>query len=210
MALQMMNDCYKKNYLHYDWLIFFEVDEYIHLKDISNIKNFLGDKKFEKCDRIQLNWLMHTDNNLLYYDNRSIVERFTEREKKARGVKVGGKKSIKSILKGHIKRIIINDIHILNGNLKSCDGFGNPKNVTGISTDISDFEYYYIDHYFCKSTEEFINKINKGDILYSKKNIMERIKTYFKINIITTEKINLIENRTGLNLSRFKQFKGLD
>ena len=66
----------------------------------------------------------------------------------------------------------------------------------------------YIKHYFCKSTEEFINKINKGDVLHYKTNIMERIKVYFKMNSITIEKINLIQNRTGLNLSIFlKQIK---
>ena len=37
---------------------------------------------------------------------------------------------------------------------------------------------------------------------------MERIKVYFKMNSITIEKINLIQNRTGLNLSIFlKQIK---
>ena len=27
----IMNDCYKKNFLIYDWLIFYELDEFIHL-----------------------------------------------------------------------------------------------------------------------------------------------------------------------------------
>ena len=27
----IMNDCYRNNYKKYDWLIFYEVDEYIHL-----------------------------------------------------------------------------------------------------------------------------------------------------------------------------------
>ena len=35
--LLMMNDCYKKNFKKYDWLIFFEIDEYIHLKNFKNI-----------------------------------------------------------------------------------------------------------------------------------------------------------------------------
>jgi hypothetical protein len=207
-ALQMMNDCYKKNYLNYDWLIFYEVDEYIYLKGYNNIKNYLKNKKFKECQRIQLNWLMYTDNNLLYYDNRPIVERFTEKEILARDNKYKGRKSIKSILKGHISNITITDIHILNKNLKSCDGFGTPKKVTSSFTYNPDFKYYYIKHYFCKSTEEFINKINKGDVLHYKTNIMERIKVYFKMNTITIEKINLIQNLTGLNLSIFlKQIK---
>ena len=85
----MMNDCYKNNYKYYDWLIFYEIDEYIYLKDIKNIKDFLKQSKFYKCQRIQLNWIFHTDNDLLYYDNRSLAERFPEREKKARNTTKG-------------------------------------------------------------------------------------------------------------------------
>ena len=51
----------------------------------------------------------------------------------------------------------IYDVHIISKNLKSCDGFGNLKEVQNIITNESDFYYYYIDHYYCKSTEEFIN-----------------------------------------------------
>ena len=197
-----MNDCYEKNYFNYDWLIFFEVDEYVYLKNYNNIKKYLKNKRFQNCERIQLNWVLHTDNNLLYYDNRSIVERFPEKEQ----IKNNGRKNaIKSILKGHIINIKIKDIHLLNKQLRACDGFGNYIKKISPITDKSDFEYYYINHYFCKSTEEFINKINKGDVLYFKSNILLRIKFYYKINKKTIEKINLMENRTGLNLSLLKK-----
>ena len=204
VLMEMMNDCYKKNYRYYDWLIFFEIDEYIFLYKIKNIKHFLGNKIFNKCERIQLNWIFHTDNNLLYYDPRPLKERFPEREKKARGVSKGDWNGIKSILRGHIPNIFINCVHTLNHKLKSCDGFGNPKEIDGIITKNADFKYYYIDHYYSKSTEEFINKINKGDALYVD-NRMDRIRVYFAYNEIKKEKIDMIENRTGLNLSKYRQ-----
>lgn len=91
----------------------------------------------------------------------------------------------------------------MNKNLKACNGFGVPQKYINIVTNISDYEYYYIDHYYCKSTEEFINKLKRGDIVH-KDNRMDRIKTYFSQNLITKEKIDLIENRTGLNLSIFR------
>ena len=50
----MMNDCYKKNYLKYDWLIFYEADEFIYLKYYHDIKKFLIQKKFNNCDTIFL------------------------------------------------------------------------------------------------------------------------------------------------------------
>lgn len=77
------------------------------------------------------------------------------------------------------------------------------KKLLGIVTDISDLDYYYIDHYYSKSTEEFINKLNKGDALFYD-NRMERIETYFSQNKISREKIDYFENSTGLNLTKFK------
>ena len=81
--MEMMNDCYKKNYRDYDWLIFFEIDEYIFLYKNKNIKRFFQNPKFKKCERIQLNWIFHIDNNLLYYAPRPLKERFSQREKKS-------------------------------------------------------------------------------------------------------------------------------
>ena len=204
VLMEMMNDCYKRNYRNYDWLIFFEIDEYIHLKNIKSIKDYLQSSKFYKCQRIQLNWIFHTDNNLLYYDQRPLKQRFTERERKARGVKRGDWNGIKSILRGHISNLKIKCVHTLNHKLRSCDGFGKIKPIDGIITKDADFEYYYIDHYYCKSTEEFINKVTKGDALFVD-NRMDRIRTYFAYNQITKEKIDLIEKGTGLNLSEIRQ-----
>jgi len=46
---KMMNTCYKKNYLKYDWIIFNDIDEFLYLKNYSNIKNFLNESKFNNC-----------------------------------------------------------------------------------------------------------------------------------------------------------------
>ena len=201
---RIMNNCYRRNYKNFNWLIFYEIDEYIYLKDFNNIKNFLNNSRFNNCQKVQLNWNFHTDNNLLHYDNRTLKKRFPEILDRLKGKKSDGPIGIKTILRGHIPNIRINCIHKLNENLKSCDGFGKPKKPLGIVTDISDLEYYYIDHYYSKSTEEFINKLNKGDALFID-NRMERIQTYFGQNKITKEKIDYFENSTGLNLTIFRK-----
>ena len=133
-------DCYQKTYKEYDWIIFFDMDEFIFLRNYNNIKTFLKRKVFNKCQRIQLNWVFHTDNNLLHYDNRSLSVRFPIIEEKARGKKKGGDQGIKSILRGKID-VKIYDVHIISKNLKSCDGFGNLKEVQNIITNESDFYY---------------------------------------------------------------------
>ena len=70
-----------------------------------------------------------------------------------------------------------------------------------------DFKYYYIDHYYFKSLEEFIEKINKGDNYFGDKLWfkMVRLNRFFRINKITKEKINFIEKYTGIKLSKYKK-----
>jgi hypothetical protein len=199
------NDCYKRYNKFYDWLIFFDVDEFIYLKDFHSFKLFLNDKRFKKCNRVQLNWIFYTDNNHLYYENKPVRERFTEKEPKARGKTKGGIQGIKSAIRGNIKNIKFSCPHILYKRSRSCDGFGKRKKVSSIITKESDLEYYYIDHYACKSTEEFINnKLLKADVIHKVDTNLEKIEWYFKYNKITKEKIDMIEKKTKYNLTKYR------
>lgn len=198
---QMMiyNDCYNQNYDKYEWLIFNDIDEFIYLKNYNNIKTFLNEPRFKKCRNIQLNWLMHTDNNFLFYENRSLLQRFKEIDPYAKKRKIDKHSNGKSILRGHISNIKITNFHCISDKLKACDGFGREnENIQ------KDYEYYYFNHYFCKSTEEFIDKLKKGDVY--KGTVKGKINKYFSYNKITYQKINYIENEIGVNLSHFKKF----
>ena len=202
--MQMMNDCYQTNYQIYDWLIFYELDEYIHLSNYTNVKPFLNLPRFKHCEVIYLNLICHTDNNLIYYDNRSLAERFPRTVPKYK--KGGYRLEIKSILRGHIPNIEITNNHLLSTDLHNCNGYGN-KNRYYYKTysNQNDYKNYYIDHYYSKSTEEFIEKLNKGDAyLDTLKYVMQRVDKYFTQSEITKEKIDFIENKTGLNLSLYR------
>ena len=142
---------------------------------------------------------------MLYYDNRTVKERFPERESKARGRKNGKITSgIKSILRGGIK-ICINCVHNLFRNIPGCNGFGKYIPNFGIAVKESDFEYYYIDHYATKSTEEFIKKLKKTDAYHQNVINLKKIEVYFAINKITKEKLDLFERKTKYNLSQYRQ-----
>jgi len=204
---QIMNDCYKNNFNIYDWLIFYELDEFIHLSNYSNIKIFLNEEKFNKCNLVYLNLLCHTDNNLLYYENKSLAERFPKISPLS---KLGGRLlEIKCIMRGHIPGININKAHGCNYHkkYKNCNGFGHLYQHKHRFATENDYKYYYIDHYYSKSTEEFINKINKGDAMFrSKKYSLHRIRKYFSQSDFTEEKRLMIQNRTGINLTSFVNF----
>ena len=112
-------------------------------------------------------------------------------------------------MRGHIPGININKAHGCNYNkkYKNCNGFGHLyKHKHRFATE-KDYKYYYIDHYYSKSTEEFINKINKGDAQFrSVKYALHRIDKYFSQSNFTEENRLMIQNRTGLNLSCFVNF----
>ena len=200
MQIKALQDCYKNNYNKYNWLLFFDMDEFIYLKNYGNIKKYLADKKFKKCETIQLNMYFHNDNNLFYYSNKSLFKRFPKKVKRKR-------EFLKSILRGNIN-FKLNCFHILNEKLKSCNGFGNYnlKEKQGVYTYNPDYTYNYIDHFCFKSLEEFINKLNRGDAFHGGIDRIKfrKINWYFSLNEITSKKINYIEKYTKLNLSNYK------
>jgi len=205
----ILDDCYRRNKDYYDWLFFYDIDEYIHLKNYTNIKNFLNEKKFNNCQKIYLNWVIHTDNNLIHYDNRSLHERFPDIEPNAKEKKKGVEHRVKCILRGrHNKNNDISCWELISKKYKGCNGDGKKaKLINRAYMKNSDFENYYIDHYYSKSVEEFVKKVNKGDGFYEKKLEYKRhrIKRYFKFNEITLEKIEYIEKNTGIDLKNYKK-----
>ena len=193
MQINMMRDCYKNNNKKYDWFIMYDMDEFIFLRNYNNIKYFLNNKKFKKCTIIHLNRQFHTDNEQIFYNNKSLVVRFPKAFTKI--------KTIKSILRGHHPDINILSIHAVNYRIPACNGFGQKGGKKKL-----DFKYFFINHYYFKSTEEFIRKINRGDAYFLSNNVlkMNKIKFYFAFNKISLEKINYIEKETGINLTIFR------
>ena len=205
--LKVFEHCYNKYQSVYDWIIFFDIDEFIHLSNYTNIKKFLHEKKFDKCKLIYFNCVRHTDNDLLYYDSRPLEERFPIIHWNS------SMYTLKSIIRGNItNHIKFTTTHWLNRGLKKgCNVFGKFVHPTwkvqlGDSINHPKYKMYYIDHYCFKSTEEYINKINKGDgeFGFKKRIKMHKIQLYFEYNRITLKKINYIENKTGLNLEEYK------
>jgi hypothetical protein len=87
----------------------------------------LKQKKFYNCESIYLNWIIHTDNNLLYYDNRSLFKRFPEiytNKNFCRG---------KTILKGKLKKKLkFSSTHTLDSKIGRCNGFGKKIKALGM------------------------------------------------------------------------------
>ena len=88
---------------------------------------------------------------------------------------------------------------------RDCDGFGKAHKFSDIYSLEPDTTYYYYDHYYSKSTEEFAKKvIRRGSFEISNTFCLDRIRKYFDENTLTMEKVLILENGTGFDLSEYK------
>ena len=199
---ELYNTTYKKYNTTCKWFLYFDFDEYLEVhfeKDKPlGLKEFLSNEIFDKCEAIEFNWLMHTDNNLVYYDKRPLIERFTEANYNWRG-----NAHVKSIVRGNLNKTIFKEKrsnHVPDKNVKICDSMGRiirKYNPFSLSPPV--FGYGYLKHFCYKTAEEFGNKLLRGrprKILYNKQ---ERIETFFRLNKFSYEKLKVFEkmlNRT--------------
>jgi hypothetical protein len=132
----------------YDWAAFFDVDEFLVLKKHSNIKSFILD--YEEYTAIGINWVLFGNNNQTTVNgDYGVIKRFTKRQKDVNS-------HVKSIIK--LSPSIPMDIH--NPKIPWVDVHKriNEGSFTKIHTD----DIAQINHYFCKTQEEFQLKCDRG------------------------------------------------
>ena len=193
--------CYEINKYEYDWIFMNDIDEYLVINNDS-LKHYLSDNKFKKCDFIKFHWVVSRDNNLLHYDNRTLLKRF-------KGPYINDT-HIKTMVKGKIKGLQF-DIHtpsVSPYRNVSCNNKGEIyKNKEIFFQDVFDIniENAYIIHFIYKSTEEFIDKYKRGYRDWFGKGFLPmRIREYFRDNKITLEKVEYLEKELSLNLTKIK------
>ena len=69
-------DCYLSNQYDFSWIFFTDPDEFLNIVGGISINQFLNQKKFDDCEAVSFNWKIYGDNNITYYENKSIIERF--------------------------------------------------------------------------------------------------------------------------------------
>jgi len=83
----------------------FNFDEHLVMyfdnKKNLTIKEYLSSNFFHDCEGIEINWLMLCGNGLVYYDNRSSIERFTKPD-----YSNYSHRFVKSIIRGNLDKIV--------------------------------------------------------------------------------------------------------
>jgi len=183
-------DCYKKNNRNYNWLSFYDFDEYLELnfKNLT-IQEFLNDKRYKKCINVKINWVRYSSyKEALYYEDKPLQERFNKPL-----LDHISNIHIKSTVRGKMKKNYWKDSinpHTSFVNYKSCSSSGKTVESQTPFVVPPDYEYAFIKHFYTKSFEEFCQKLKRGwpditdNIVLINKLINENKNNKEKLNII--------------------------
>ena len=181
-------DCYKNNKLKYDWISFFDIDEFLELKPPNlNVQDFLGDIKFYKCQNIKINWVFYYKNSL-YYENKPL-------EKKNNYI-IYANKHIKSTVRGNLPTNYWNNEGNPHSSYKkfiSCSCSGKIIDYQSPYIDPPDTSFAILKHYQYKSFEEYCIKLNRGKADSLNENFKLIINQFYEENKSNKDKVKIMK-----------------
>jgi predicted O-methyltransferase YrrM len=173
-------DHFQKNYLSESTHVaHIDIDEYIVLKQHSCISDFINEYFVGDCSAIGINWRHFGSNGLIIPElNIPVTERFTMCELK-------GNRHIKTLyaVDQFVKYSDPHSVILREGKTKSTNG----KIINGPFNDSIDFSVIQLNHYKCKTLQEFkyIRSRGRADFkINPEEDILNSFKMY-DINEIT-------------------------
>ena len=181
--------CYRDHSDDYEWVGFFDFDELVCIEDGRDIHDFLDDYE---ADVVSLNWMTMTDNGLVHYEPKPMVERFTE----GTGEDFEINRHVKSFVHSGIAGISFNDPHIPNAPVLQCENVLHerieqiPVQPTVIHS------VAYIKHYNTKTAEEWatlkMRRLSPCGDEYNREMKAKNVDYFFSINEWTPEKEEIL------------------
>jgi hypothetical protein len=193
MQEKSYNECYAKYGSSYDWIAFFDCDEFLEFEDCKDIKEYFSKYNIERYNCVRFCWKNYTDSGIISINGNYSVKRFSKWLKDTAG---------KSIIRTGmgLKR------HITAHGSKSarpvCDAVGNEIQYLERLTFVAESPVYkgaWINHYRWKTIEEYIRKRLRGypDMPFSESDKKITFDKFFKENEKTDEKLEIIKKYTG-------------
>lgn len=199
-------DCHERYGKEYDWIAYFDCDEYLTFADDTNeIHEFLSQDKFREFQILHINWMIYDDNDQLDNDGRNIVDRLTRpllplnyilpREGRP------WNDHVKSMIRGNCPDINWEYPHTPGNKNASCC---NPE---GLSVDANspfqDFNHstLYLRHYRTKTVGEWMkNKMQRGfpDMMAEEWKKLLTLDVFFEYNKESEEKLSYAKKLVAL------------
>lgn len=209
---QAYTEFYKNNKDKYNYIAYFDLDEFLILHKTNDIHEYLSNPKFINFDSICINYKTFGDSDLLTVENNdyNCLTRFTKpvfKESEKYNNK-GYKKIVKTDV---ILNSDINHVHFISKDFSNqCNNAGTKCNVSG-KDDVkhsflnnSNVEDAQLNHYCTKTLEEYVIKITRGGGVSGQNGY--NIKQFFKTNKFTADKENLIKRMlNNVDLIKLKE-----
>ena len=208
-------DCYDKHGSEYDWICFFDIDEFIAFQRVNSIKEWLSLPIYEGYQMIHINFLTYGDNNLVRYEDKPVLDRFTEPIRPLNFIKrnnIVENSHIKSVIRGGIEVKWDRTPHTPSNDIKCCDCSGKECNSSSPFV-----PYIYTNallrHFPTKTIEEYRDiKVKRGypdgNKDFFKKN--DWVNEFFLYNKKTQEKLRFLgieeKNDVDIFICTHKEF----
>lgn len=212
------DDIYQKYRTLYDWWIIIDIDEFIFIPKCSNnLKQYINNVP-DYVNLIYMCWENYGDNDLIYYDDRPCLERFTK------PINGRGYHDIVDWEYGHTENLLgkslfrssctdcirsqhnINNIiqNMYDGNFNNITEYLSKNNKVKTKCINNPYLSIYIKHFRTKSLEEWCWRYQRGDTFKTKND--ERypyfLQNFWTFNERTPEKEKYMkEYRKQNNLS---------
>ena len=201
--LESYSQCYDEYGDEYDWIGFFDADEFVTLKNYDNVKEFLSENCFKSPEivGIYVYWEIYGDNDQLHYENKPVWERFTKPKRIINDETHCFKLFVKG--KSALKKVIFTDANSLSFEVNEGEAGKIGTNAVGEPIESWDvyahycFENCYIKHYNTLTIDEFLwrrfgrRSYADKDSSYNRERIMGIFTT---INEMTPEKEKIVED----------------
>ena len=200
--LPSYQDCYDRFNNQYDWIAFFDCDEFLTFTDGNDdIHEFLSKKEFLPYQLIHINWKVYGDNEMLDNYGGNVIDRFVEPlpyDTKMLYIDIPEDNQIKSIVRGGLSYVKWkkNPHTPTSVGYHCCNPLGKSVDANSFVQDY-DFSVAYIRHYSTKTIGEWIkNKMRRGfpDCTEERWKKLLNLDFFFRYNQKTEEKILYAEN----------------
>ena len=140
----------------YDWIAFFDFDEFLFTNNVD-VKTWLAGFP-DDCQEVLTNWLCMTDNNLVTYDSRPLVKRFTEAMAIDKPVQYNFPDNchVKAIIKGGLEVKFGGNPHVPDTPLIAYHS--NGTKVKNSPWQLIDYSKAHIRHFTTKTIQEWMTR----------------------------------------------------
>ena len=201
--LDAYNECYKTYGNDYDWIAFFDIDEFMFINCNKTLGEYLARPEFIEYDMIHINWLLFGDGGQIKSDGRGLLQRISQPLDINQTTLYSFPDNFhcKSIIRGGLAEVKWNCTpHTPTNGIKCCNSYGLPCDGNSPFTPY-DYRNAGLRHFITKTAEEYVNKVKKGFPDANPTTKEKMVKTFFDMNEVTAEKVAIFKEKNGIDMS---------